>query len=425
MTRAEKFKLITACLSGSVLEWFDFAVYGYLAPILATLFFPSTHKLASILLTYSVFAIGFLLRPVGAMLYGHIGDRYGRRTALFLSCIGMTIPTVMMGLLPTYATIGIAAPLLVILCRMCQGLSVGGEFTGSMVYLVEKGTPGKKGFFSCWADVGSYLGMTLGSICVALLNYCLMPEAMSSYGWRLPFLSGILLAVVAVYIRLKLTESNELKITDKIQKPPLPLKELLAKFPKQLFFSTVLCGINSLGFWLLVVYIPNQTVLLGKFPATQIYLINSIVLFVLAIATFSAASLCDYFDKSKIYLFGATACLLLGYPIFYALNHFSLSNQLIAMSLFAIALGCCMGARPLTMAEIFPTTIRFTAIAMALNLANAVLGGMAPLFATYLVAKTGLIEAPASLIMIGAIMTLLAIYNLQKMSCISIKLQHI
>ena len=184
------FKIIMSCLSGNVLEWFDFAVYGYLAPIIATQFFPSTHKLTSILLTYSVFAIGFFARPFGAAIFGHIGDTRGRKAALILSTLAMAIPTFLIGILPVYATVGILAPLLLILCRIFQGLSVGGEFTGSFVYLVEQASHGYRGFFSCWSDIGCNLGMILGSACIALLNGVLSEQHLSSYGWRLPFLGG-------------------------------------------------------------------------------------------------------------------------------------------------------------------------------------------------------------------------------------------
>ena len=165
MKRLDQFKLILACLSGNVLEWFDFAVYGYLAPIFAIEFFPYSHKLTAILLSYSV-AVGFLARPFGAIIFGHIGDAHGRKAALLLSTIAMAVPTCIIGILPVYTSIGLLAPLLLILCRICQGLSVGGEFTGSFIYLIEQASHKKRGFFSCWADMGCCIGMILGSAAV-------------------------------------------------------------------------------------------------------------------------------------------------------------------------------------------------------------------------------------------------------------------
>src|SRR5262249_19519366 len=157
------FKIILAGFSGNILEWFDFAVYGYLTPIIATLFFPAHNKVTSVLLTYGVFAIGFLTRPVGSILWGHIGDTKGRKTALLLSCLCMAVPTFLIGILPTYQTIGILAPLLLIGCRILQGISIGGEFTGSFIYLIEQATHQRRGLFSSWADIGCNMGMILGS----------------------------------------------------------------------------------------------------------------------------------------------------------------------------------------------------------------------------------------------------------------------
>lgn len=429
MTRIEKSKIIVSCLMGNILEWFDFAVYGYLAPIIATQFFPSSSKLASILLTYSVFAIGFIVRPLGAIAFGHIGDTCGRKTALVLSSFVMAIPTFIMGLLPNYASIGVLAPLLLIICRIFQGLSIGGEFTGSFVYLVEQGTPGKKGFFSCWADIGCGLGMILGSLTVAALHSNLAPAEIAEYGWRLPFLSGILLSIVAVFIRSQLKESPEFVQSNKLiqahqqsqhqstpssQPTTTPFKELLTRSPSILLYATLLVTINALGFYTLLVFIPNQTVLLEKLPSTEVYLINTIILSVFLIATFIAAYASDYIHCAKLYTLGALGSIILAYPTFYALAYLSFTLQIITMCLMAVAIGFCFGPRPLFLVETFPASLRFSAIAIALNLGNAIFGGCAPLFATYLVEKTGYIESPAILIIISACMTLFAIGRLKK-----------
>ncbi len=414
MMRSEKSKIILSCLTGNILEWFDFAVYGYLAPVLAAEFFPSSNQFTSILLTYSVFAIGFLFRPLGAILFGHIGDTYGRKAALVASSLMMALPTFLIGLLPSYQSIGIAAPLLLVTCRIFQGLSIGGEFTGSIVYLVEQGSPGKKGFFSCWADIGCYVGMVLGSLCVAALHGFFSSSELSSFAWRLPFLSGLLLSFMAIYIRSHLSESLEFAAI--AEKKPLksPLKHLLKTSPKTLLLSTLLVTINPVGYYTLIVFIPNQTTLLGKLPGSDAYLVNTIVLLTITFATFVCATLCDYFDKVKLYFIGCIGCILLAYPTFYALNHFDLPAQIGMMCLMAIALGFCFGPRPLFMVETFPAALRFSAIALALNLGNAVFGGFSPMLATYLVEKTGNIEIPSVLIIIASACTLIAIVNLRK-----------
>jgi MFS transporter, MHS family, proline/betaine transporter len=411
MRTSEKFKIIGSCLSGNVLEWFDFAVYGYLAPIIASQFFPSKNKLASILLTYGIFAIGFIVRPLGAIFFGHLGDTRGRKTALILSSITMAIPTFAIGILPVYSQVGLLAPFLLMICRIFQGLSLGGEFTGSFIYLIEQAIPGRKGFFSCWADIGCSLGMILGSACAALLNSVLTPEQLANYGWRLPFLSGIFLATVAIWMRSKLFESVAFL---QVKREKHPLKHLLEHYPKTLIYTSLLVAINSLGFYMLVVFIPNQTVFMGILPANQDYWLNIIVLAVVMISTFLTAFFCDYYDKTKIYIMGIFGCILLAFPTFYALSHFSLAGQIIMMCLMAVAVGSCYGPRPLFMVEIFPPQFRNSGIAVAFNIANAGFGGTAPLLATYLVAKTNIIEIPAVLVILSALITLFSILNLKQ-----------
>ncbi len=409
-----KIRIILSCLSGNILEWFDFAVYGYLAPIIASQFFPSSHKLTSILLTYSVFAIGFLVRPLGAIIFGHIGDTLGRKTALIVSSLVMAIPTFLIGILPVYTRVGLLAPLLLIICRIFQGLSVGGEFTGSFIYLIEQATPKRRGFFSCWSDMGCSLGMILGSAFVAILNFTLTAEQLANFGWRLPFLCGILLAGLAIFMRSQLSESVEfLQIKNRIKHP---VKHLIRKYPQILILSILLVAINSLGFYILVVFIPNQTILMGKLPAEKVYWINILILSMVMCATFLAAWACDYFDKTKIYIIGTIGCILLGYPTFYALSHFTLTGQILMSLLMAIAIGFCYGPRPLFMVDTFPSSLRSSAIAIAFNVGNGIFGGMGPLIATYLVAKTEIIEIPSVLVISAALMTLFAILKLRRLN---------
>lgn len=411
MRHSNKFKLIVFGLSGNVLEWFDFAVYGYLAPVIASQFFPSTDPLASILLTYSVFALGFLARPIGSVFFGHLGDTKGRKNSLILSCLVMAIPTTFIGMLPTYQTIGLASPLLLVCCRILQGLSIGGEFTGSFIYLTEQAEPHQKGFFSCWADIGCSLGMILGSLSVALLNGVLTHTQLSSFGWRLPFLSGFLLGFLVFYLRMNLPESKE--FIQPAQSDSIPFIKLLTKFPKKLGLNILLVSLNSLGFYLLLVFLPNQIALFGRFNPSRIYLLNTVILFIFTATTFFSAVLCDYFDTVKIYLVGPITCIIFSALAGFAFIKLSLVLQVVCIGLIAAGLGFSFGPRSLFMTAVFPTDIRFTGIALSLNTANAVLGGGGPLVASYLVAKTGSIAITVLLIIIAALATLFSILKLR------------
>src|SRR3990172_5085241 len=200
-------RVLAAGVIGNVLEWYDFAVYGFFAPILAEQFFPAGDRMVSLLAAFGAFAVGFLMRPVGAVLFGHIGDRYGRARALLISVAMMAIPTVLMGLLPTYATIGIAASLLIVILRMFQGMAVGGEFTSSIVFLAEHAPPRRRGFFSSWAMFAATTGTMLGAAVGAMLSNLLSPEDLVAWGWRAAFISGIAVAVVGIIVRWNMSDT--------------------------------------------------------------------------------------------------------------------------------------------------------------------------------------------------------------------------
>ena len=197
-------RVLAAGIGGNVMEWYDFAVYGYFARTIGRLYFPTESQTASLLAAFGVFAVGFLMRPLGAVIFGHIGDRVGRGPALLLSVIAMAVPTFAIGLLPTYAEIGAAASLLMLLCRILQGLAVGGEFTGSAVFLAETAEPGKRGQAAAWATFGAVAGILLGSAVGAAVMNALPLEQVVAWGWRVPFLFGVLVGGVGFLIRRRM-----------------------------------------------------------------------------------------------------------------------------------------------------------------------------------------------------------------------------
>ncbi|MBA2409968.1 MAG: MFS transporter [Gammaproteobacteria bacterium] len=198
---------LLAGVVGNVLEWYDFALYGYLVPVISKLFFPSDNTITSLLATFGIFAIGFLMRPLGAVLFGHIGDRFGRRQALYLSIMLMAAPTFLLGCLPTYASIGVMAAVLLTLLRLVQGLSVGGEFTTSVTYVVETSPTERRGLSGSWANIGSIGGSLLGVGVAATLTTVLPQSSVEAWGWRIPFLLGGVLGIFALWLRRNLPES--------------------------------------------------------------------------------------------------------------------------------------------------------------------------------------------------------------------------
>jgi len=410
MTHAEKIKTIVSCLLGNVVEWFDFAIYGYLTPIIADNFFPADNTVMATLWVYLVFAVGFIFRPLGALLLGYIADRKSKKAALVVSSLLMAIPTCLMGCLPTYASIGMLAPLLLMVCRILQGIAIGGECTGSFIYLTEKSTPHRQGFFSSFADMGLFLGMIIGSLYVALLNTTLTSAQMQNFGWRLPFLSGLILSFLAVFLRTNLAQSNGVR--ESVASQRKPITEIINHYPREFFYSILLITLSTLGFYVLVVFIPNQTVLVGKISANHVYLINSIVLATMMLATFGAACACDRVHPAKIYLTGLVGCLLFSYPVFYCLTQATLTWQLVMTSLFAVALGCCFGSRSLFAMRLFAASVRYSAVGLSFNIATASFGGTAPLLATFLLNRTGSLQSIELLIMLAAWLSLHGMLNL-------------
>src|SRR6516162_10834162 len=198
---------VLAGMIGNAVEWYDYGLYGYMAPVLATLFFPSKDPLGSLMATFGVFAAGFLLRPLGAIAFGHLGDRLGRKKALVVSVTLMAVPTGLIALLPTYAEVGATAAVLLVLLRLLQGFSVGGEFTGSIIFLVEHAPPSRRGFIGCWAGFSTNAGCLLGSGVGALLVAVMGRQDLEVWGWRLPFLLGAGFGVVGLYLRLTVDET--------------------------------------------------------------------------------------------------------------------------------------------------------------------------------------------------------------------------
>lgn len=397
-------KVVLSSLVGNTLEWFDFAVYGFIAPLISEKFFPSHDPIASLLMTYGVFALGFLSRPLGAIFLGHIGDTHGRKKALSYSIILMAFPTCMMGCLPTYETIGIFAPILLIICRILQGMSIGGEYTGSFIFLVEHAPKNKKGFYSCWADIGLGAGMILGSLFAALLTYMISPEAFKNFGWRIPFISGLLLAILGFYIRRHLPETPEFE-NQKTHR--LPLKKLMSTNLMEVALVTVFVSLNATAFYLLLVFIPNQTILLGKLSPFTSYFINSLVTLFVMISTLLSSYFSDHIPGWKIISFGYIGCFLLAYPLFHSLSDFDLMHQIGLMCAFSVFLGLCFGPRASFLVPIFPGPVRYSGLSLSFNIGNGIFGGLAPVAATYLVHKTGAISSPAVIVMATALISLM------------------
>ena len=268
-------KIIRAGIIGNVMEWYDFAIYGYFALIIGKLYFPSSSASTSVIAAFGAFAAGFLMRPIGSLIFGNIGDKLGRKRALLISVLMMAIPTFLIGLLPVHEQIGITAPILLVILRMLQGLSVGGEYTTSVVFLVENSPDGRRGFMASWSGWGAVAGILLGSAIASLITTLLTPVQLASWGWRLPFLIGIIIAFVGFYIRRHLPDISPVSNQEK---PTSPIREAFTHEWRSLLKIAGLNLVNAVAFYMIFVYATTWLQQTEHITASKTLDINSITM---------------------------------------------------------------------------------------------------------------------------------------------------
>ncbi len=377
-------KVIAAGVTGNVLEWYDFAVYGFFAPIIGRLFFPSDDPTVSLIASFGAFAAGFLMRPIGGIIFGFIGDKIGRKRALVLSVLLMAIPSGMIGILPDHATIGVSAAVLMVLMRMLQGLAVGGEYTSSIVYLAEHAPSKRRGFFTSWTLVGAVGGILLGSGVGALLSNLLSAEAVSDWGWRIAFLSGIAVGVVGLLIRRHLPEMPKTESNDSAN-------PIIDAFRTEWRAVTQVIGINifnAVGFYLMFVYAVTWLIKEVKVPRSDALDINSLSLAVLLVLVPVFGALSDKVGRKLLLLFGSGGAVLLGYPLIVLMHHVDFAMVMMGQIGFAILLAAYLSGIPATLTEMFPSRVRVSALSVGYNISLAIFGGTTPLVATWIIERS-------------------------------------
>ena len=304
MSTNDKSSHIVAGAFGNILEWYDFAVFGFLAPVIADQFFPAHDSLAGLIRVYGVFAAGYLMRPLGGMIFGHIGDRVGRKRALELSILMMALPTFLVGVLPTYAQIGTWAALLLILLRLIQGVSIGGELIGSISYIVEMAPPKKRGLHGSWTLFTATGGILVGSLLVTILRNTLGDEAMADWAWRVPFLLGIAIAGAGLWLRMGLPESDVFEARSDPGTKQSPVVEALREASGPIAHLCVLLCLFAAGFYILFVWMPTYYADILEPPVPHAYAINSLAMVALLAVIPVAGALSDRFGRRRVLLTG-------------------------------------------------------------------------------------------------------------------------
>ncbi len=382
---------LAAGFLGNVLEWYDFAVYGFFATIIGTLFFPATDRASSLVAAFGAFAIGFVMRPLGAVLFGHIGDRIGRRRLLVLSSISMAFATCAIGLLPTHADIGAAAAFLLVALRMVQGLSVGGEYVGSSVFLAETAPPRNRGLLAGFSTAGLFAGVLLGSAAGALTSYVLTAEQLQAWGWRVPFLAGLLLGGIALVFRLSVDAGPTPEKTLRA-----PIVEAVTRHMGAMLHAVAMIMTLAAGWYVLVVYLPTWMVGNLRMDRTEVLQINAGNVTVAIIAGLIAASVSDRIGRKPVLLATQFSLAALTYPLFLLFDGgHSIAVIAVAQGILVVLIGCFAFVMPAVLAEMFPWRVRTTAASFALNLSMAIFGGTAPMIGSWLVGRTGGLSALA------------------------------
>ncbi|MDE1179319.1 MFS transporter [Paraburkholderia sp.] len=398
-----------ASFIGNFVEWFDYASYGYLATIIAVVFFPKTDAATGLLAAYAVFAISFIVRPVGGIVWGHVGDRIGRRTALSLSILIMSGSTFAIAFLPTYAQVGVLAPVLLLLVRLIQGFSASGEYAGASAFLAEYAPEGKRGFYTSIVPASTAAGLLFGSILIAVLHAVLSVEQLHSFGWRLPFLLAAPFGLIGRYIRVRLQDTPKFKALESAHHVArAPMKELIGAHRGRMLIAFGATCLNAVGFYLVLSYMPTYLSTEMGMGETQSFVAATISLAAYIGLIFVMGSLSDRVGRKTMLIGASVLFAVLAVPLFQGLVGASFVTIVMIQIAFGALLTMNDGTLPGFLAEIFPTRVRYTGFAFCFNSANALFGGTAPLVATWLIHVTGNKFAPAWYLVAAAGVALVA-----------------
>ncbi|MGF6756387.1 MFS transporter [Paraburkholderia sp. GAS42] len=403
--RHSSWRVVVAASIGNALEWFDLVVYGFFAVVISKLFFPAGNDTVSLLLTLGTFGVSFFMRPLGAIVLGAYADRAGHKAALTLSILLMMVGTLIIAILPTYETIGIAAPLILVLARLMQGFSAGGEFGSATAFLAEH-VPGQRGFFASWQIASQGLTTLLAALFGFVLTGKLSPEQMMSWGWRVPFTFGLLIGPVAWYIRTRLDETPEFLDAETTA---TPLRDTFASQKLRLLIAMGLVVLGTVSTYL-VLFMPTYGVKqLGLSPSVSFAAILLVGVIQLAFAPV-VGHVSDRQGRTGIMLASAVLLLVLIYPAFaYLVAHPTFETLIAIQIVFAFLMTGYFGALPGLLSELFPVQTRTTGMSLAYNVAVTIFGGFGPFIIAWLISATGTKTAPAFYMMFAAVISLIAL----------------
>ena len=405
---------ITAAALGNAIEWFDFGVYGYVAYILGKIFFPDVSPSVQLIASLGAFSIPFVFRPLGGLIFGRLGDKYGRQKVLATTIILMTLSTCAIGLIPGYETIGIWAPILLLLVKILQGISVGGEYSGAVIFVAEYSPDRKRGFMGSWLDFGSIAGFLLGAGLVSLLTYAMGEDKFADWGWRIPFLLSLPLGLVGMYLRHSLEETpayqQHSEDTAKTEPKKVSFKEIIATHKRSLLVCIGLVLCTNVTYYMVLTYLPSYFTHNLHYKSGESDLIIIAVMLGMLFVQPLIGWLSDRWGRRPFIFAGSFALIFLSIPAFLLLQSQTSALIFSGLIILALSLNMLIGVMASTLPALFPTAVRYSALAIAFNI-SIVVAGLTPTLSATLVEYTQNPMIPAYyLIVFGVIGVITAVY---------------
>jgi MHS family proline/betaine transporter-like MFS transporter len=389
-------RVLPAAGVGHFVEWFDFGLYGTLATVLSQNFFDKDNPGSALLSTFAVFAVGFVMRPIGGMFWGSLGDRHGRKNVLATVIILTSASTFLIGVLPTYAQVGVWASVLLVVVRLLQGFAAGGESSGATTLLLEYAPSRRRGFVTSFIDVFGFLAFLAGAGLSLLLSATLGEDVLDAWAWRIPFWVALILGLIGLYLRLKLEDTPEFLATQATQKVTAsPLRDSFRTAWKALLFCVGFVVVKSVGHWMLQTFMPSYLQSDLNYNQTQSFQVTVIGFAVIVVLVPFMGMLSDRIGRRPLMIAGCAGFVLLSYPTLILMGSGHFWAAVAAMSILGVFMAAIDGAINAAMPELFPTNIRYGSMSIAYNIAVAVFGGITPYVSTWLISATHNTYAPA------------------------------
>ncbi|MCX3288511.1 glycine betaine/L-proline transporter ProP [Streptomyces sp. NEAU-H22] len=408
-------RAVKAAALGNAMEWFDFGVYSYIAVTLGKVFFPSGNPTAQLLSTFGAFAAAFLVRPLGGMVFGPLGDRVGRQKVLALTMIMMAAGTFAIGLIPSYATIGVGAPILLLVARLVQGFSTGGEYAGASTFIAEYAPDKRRGFLGSWLEFGTLAGYIAGAGLVTVMTALLSTDDLTSWGWRIPFLIAGPMGIIGLYLRMRLEETPAFAAeAEKAEnnRPKTPLREMVAGQWRALLLCVGLVLVFNVTDYMLLSYMPSYLTGQLHYDETHGLLVVLGVMAAMMIVQPFAGALTDRVGRRPVIATGCAGFLLLSVPALLLIREGSLLAVALGMGALGMLLVCFTASMPSALPALFPTKVRYGSLSIGFNVSVSLFGGTTPLVVTALIGATGNMMMPAYYMMAAAVIGGFAVWRM-------------